>query len=240
MKAVLLAAGEGTRLRPYTDNRPKPMMELGGKPILGHNLALLHRHGVRDVIINLHHRADAITAFCGDGSQWGLHIDYSYEEELRGTAGAVKKVASMLSDPFFVLYADNLTGCDLTGLAAFHRRQGGIATIAVYESLDPTGSGIVELAADGRVLRFREKPGPGETFSNLANAGVYVLEPRVLEAIPEGAFTDFGRHVFPQLLSRGEAIFGWRTPPIVKVDTARMYEQTQAALTAGELLLPGQ
>ncbi|MCL4534270.1 MAG: nucleotidyltransferase family protein [Bacteroidetes bacterium] len=234
---MLLAAGEGTRLRPYTERVPKPVLPLAGKPILEHNLDLLRRHGVREVIINLHHHPDAVTSYFGDGSAWGMHITYSFEEELLGTAGAVKRVESLLEGPFIVLYADNLTGCDLAGLVAFHRQRGGIGTIGVYECPDPTVSGIFDLSEDGRVLRFQEKPPPHAVFSNLANAGVYVLEREVADYIPDGQFSDFGRDVFPDLLRRGKPLLGWRIPPIVKVDTVEMYERVQVDLATGRLRL---
>lgn len=214
------------------------MLPLAGKPILEHNLELLRRHNVTDVIINLHHHPDAVTGYFGDGSAWGMHVTYSYETDLRGTAGAVRKVASLLDGPFFVLYADNLTGSDLTGLAAFHRRRAGLGAIGVYECPDPTMSGIFELAEDGRVLRFQEKPSPDTVFSNLANGGVYILEREVMDHIPGDRFSDFGRDIFPALLRDGKSLFGWRIPPIVKVDTVEMYEGVQADLAAGRLRLP--
>jgi NDP-sugar pyrophosphorylase family protein len=214
------------------------MLRLAGKPILEHNLDFLRRHGINDVIINLHHHPEVITEYFGDGAAWGMRITYSYEPELLGTAGAVKKVEALLDNVFFVIYADNLTGCDLARLAAFHRQMGGIGTIGVYECPDPTVSGIFELAEDGRVLRFVEKPPPEEVFSSLANGGVYVLQRDVLDYIAVGRPCDFGRDVFPDLLRRGRPLYGWPICPITKVDTVEMYEGIQADLAAGRLRLP--
>jgi mannose-1-phosphate guanylyltransferase len=239
MKAMLLAAGKSTRLRPYTDRLPKPMVEIGGKPLLEHNLDLLRRHGITQAVINLHHMPEALTSYFDDGSRWGMQLHYSYEPELLGTAGAVRKMESFFRDDIFcVIYADNLTGCDLTGMIAFHRERGGIGTISVYECPDPTVSGIFGLAEDGRVLRFVEKPPPEQVFSNLANGGVYILEPGILEYIPDDRPYDFGLDVFPALLRQDRALYAWPITKFIKIDTVAIYESVQAGLAAGSLKLP--
>jgi NDP-sugar pyrophosphorylase family protein len=239
MKAMLLAAGKSTRLRPYTDRIPKPMIEIGGKPLLEHNLDLLRRHGITEAVINLHHMPEVVTGYFGDGSRLGMGLTYSYEPELLGTAGAVKEMEVKFRDaPFCVLYADNLTGCDITGMVAFHQAKGGIGTISVYECEDPTVSGIFGLDANRRVVRFVEKPPPELVFSNLANGGVYIFEPEVLDYIPAGRASDFGLDVFPDLLRKGLGLYAWPIQPIVKIDTVSIYESVQADLAAGELALP--
>jgi len=129
---MLLAAGKGQRLAPFTESIPKPMMEVGGKPILEYGVQLCAHHGIRDLIINLHHHPEIITGHFGDGFSWGVRITYSHEPVLLGTAGAVKKVADEFLDTFLVLYGDNLTTCDLGRLIAFHRNKGGAATVALF------------------------------------------------------------------------------------------------------------
>jgi len=186
------------------------MVLVAGKPILEYNLDLIVCHEVRDVIVNLHHRPQTIIEYFGDGSRWGVYITYSFEPQLLGTAGAVKKVQELFDGTFLVLYGDNLTTCDLTRLVAFHRASGGIATIALHYRDDPTSSGIVGLDRDNRITRFLEKPKPDQMFSHWVNAGLYVLEPQILDAIPLGQPSDFGRDVFPALLARGEALYGYR------------------------------
>jgi mannose-1-phosphate guanylyltransferase len=146
----------------------------------------------------------------GDGSRYGVHIDYSIERELLGTAGAVKKVAGLFNGPFFVWYGDNLSTCRLDRLWEAHRASGGVATIALHYREDPTQSGIVELDERDRIARFLEKPRAEEVFSHWVSAGIFVLEPEVLEMIPPEGAQDFGRDIFPALLERGAKLAGYR------------------------------
>ena len=238
MKAMILAAGQGTRLRPLTDCIPKPMVLVAGKPILEHNLELLARHGIRDVLINLHHQPRTIVDHFGDGSRWGVHITYSFEPELLGTAGAVKRVQEQFDSTFLVLYGDNLTTCDLSRLVIFHRAKGGIATIALHYRDDPTASGIADLDDQDRIIQFVEKPEPEQIFSHWVSAGILVLEPEVLDVIPDGTPSDFGRDLFPSLLARGEAISGYRMSQgehLWWIDTSEDLRRVKAIWEEGEL-----
>lgn len=210
MKAMILAAGQGTRLRPLTDRIPKPMVLVAGKPILEHNLELIAHHGVHEVVINLHHQPHIITEYFEKGSRWDVDITYSFEPELLGTAGAVKRVQEQFDSTFLVLYGDNLTTCDLSQLVAFHRAKGGIATIALHYRDNPSASGIADLNEQDRITRFVERPKPDQLFSHWVSAGILVLEPEMLDAIPDGTASDFGGDLFPSLLARGEAIYGYR------------------------------
>lgn len=210
MKAMILAAGQGTRLAPLTASLPKCMIPVGGMPILEHTLIRLRGHGVGEVIINLYHKPDVIPAYFGDGSRWGLRITYSLEDEPLGTAGGVKHAASFFDSPFLVLYGDNLSTCDLSRLARHHSKRDAMATMALYWRDDPTSSGIAEVNAEGSIVRFVEKPRPEEVFSNWVNAGIYVLNPEMLDLIPAGQPCDFGREVFPRMLAEGRAIYGYR------------------------------
>ncbi len=232
-KAMLLAAGKGTRLRPLTETVSKCMVMIAGKPILEHNVERLKSYGVREVVINLHYQPDSITAHFGDGSRLGVHITYSFEPELLGTAGAVRKVAAMFDAPFFVWYGDNLSDCRLDRLWHLHAARGGVATIALHHRDDPTQSGIVGLDTDDRILRFLEKPRAEQVFSHWVSAGILVLEPQALDAIAANESVDFGRDVFPKLLEQGEALFGYRMAAdehLWWVDTLADYASVQSAL----------
>lgn len=209
-RAMVLAAGLGTRLRPLTERTPKCMIVLGGKPLLAYTLEWLQRYGVTDVVINLHHLPDAVIGYFGDGTRCGIRITYAVERELLGTAGAVKNVASFFDSSFFVWYGDNLSTCRLDRLWAFHRTRGGAATIALYHREDVTQSGIIGMDERARVTRFLEKPARDQVFSRWVSAGILVLEPRVLEAIPAGKAMDFGQDLFPDLLARNEPVYGYR------------------------------
>ncbi len=208
MKAMILAAGEGTRLRPLTLTLPKPMVPIVGVPLLARTLAWLSEQGMTECAINLFHRPQSIPDTFGPEFQ-GVRLHYFFEDTLRGTAGGVKAAAALLRDaPFFVIYGDNLIHADLGCLWDFHRSHGGTGTVALFEHPNPTAAGIVGLDDAGRITRFVEKPPPDQIFSRWANAGVYVLDPTVLDAIPENEPSDFGRDIFPRLLDEGQVLHG--------------------------------
>lgn len=239
MKALLLAAGEGTRLRPLTDRVPKPMLPIEGRPLLEHLVGLLRAHGVSEIAINLHHMPEVVTQHFGDGSRFGVNLTYSYEEQLQGSAGAAKRLVRFLDEPFFLLYGDVLTDIDLTLLAERHRRSAAAVTLAVYEVDDPGRCGVVELDAGGRVRRFVEKPGPGESDSSLANAGVYCVEPDVLSLVPSDTPSDFGYDLFPRLLRSGRTVVAHRDPDAYYLDIGSIerYERAQCDARAGRVVL---
>ena len=213
MKAVILAGGEGSRLRPLTLGRPKPMTPLLDKPVLGHLLDLLRRHGVTDVALTLRCLPAAVTDHFGDGAGYGVKLTYFLEEEPLGTAGGVKSCAAFLGEEdFFVLSGDAVTDLDLTALARKHRSAGAVASLALARRRESTEYGLVHLDPRGRVLGFTEKPGWGEVDTELVNTGIYLLSPRVLDLIPEGQNRDFARDIFPALLERGELLCGWELP----------------------------
>jgi len=218
MKAMILAAGVGSRLSPLTLFMPKPMAPIANKPVMEHIIDLLARHGVKEIAANLHYLPDQIERYFGDGQRWGVRLTYSLERELLGTAGAVRRMADFLApqagaapdEPFWVLMGDALTDLDLTAMLQFHRQQRALATIALHEVEDPSRYGVVQLAEDGRVLRFQEKPKRAEAVSNLVNLGVYLFEPAILEKIPAGEVYDFGHQMFPRLLQEGADFYGYR------------------------------
>src|SRR5277367_542893 len=211
MKAFILAAGLGTRLRSLGLDVPKVMVPVGGKPLLEHHLELFKRQGIREFIVNLHYLPEKITDYFGDGSKFGVSITYSQEPELLGTAGAVKKMETQLrGGPFIVFYGDNLVHVDFASLIEFHRARKAVATVALFASPEPWTGGVVETDSNGRVVRFVEKPDPKQVSTNLISAGIFVLEPSVLENIPAGQFYDFGKDVFPKLLADGRPVYAMR------------------------------
>ena len=232
---MILAAGEGRRLRPLTGQVPKPMLPVGGRPLLAHLIELLRGHGVRDIAINLHHRPDAIIDYLGDGSGMGVRVAYSLEPTLRGSAGGVKRMAPFFGDgPFFVLYGDVLTDLDLTALLAFHRERCAALTMALYQPEALTDCGVVDLGPGQRVRGFVEKPAPGETPSSWANAGIYAVEPSVLRHVPPDRPFDFGADVFPLLLERDIPLFGFVSDALfLDIGTPERYRLAEAA--AGQM-----
>ena len=186
MQAVVLVGGEGTRLRPLTYAVPKPMAPLLGRPFIGWIIERLRAAGVEEVILSCCYLPEAIEAYFGNGRRFGVDLHYVFEEEPLGTAGAVKNAVHKVSGTTYVCNGDILTGVDLVALRDAHKRQGAIATIHTRAVDDPSQFGVVETDSTGRVLRFVEKPKPGETTATDINAGTYVLEPEALDAIPAG------------------------------------------------------
>ncbi|WP_217915287.1 sugar phosphate nucleotidyltransferase [Miltoncostaea marina] len=203
----MLVGGEGRRLRPLTDTRPKPMMRLVDRPFVAHQLDLLRRHGVRDVIFSCGYRPDALRAHFGDGASSGVRLRYVVDPEPLGTAGAIGNAAGLIDDePFLVLNGDILTDLDIGGLREDHARSGATATVVLTPVEDPSAFGLVRLHDDRSVEEFVEKPAqedlrPGEPFR--INAGTYLLDPGVLERIPAGRACSIEREVFPALAGDG-------------------------------------
>ncbi len=202
-----MAGGEGTRLRPLTERRPKPFVPIAGRPCLYYLLESLSEAGFKDTIITTCYRPEVFMDGVGDGSRFDLNIIYSLEDEPRGTAGGVKKVEPFIKDTFLVASGDLLVSCDLKAVMDQHKRSGALATMALTEVDNPTEYGIVGTDDDGRITKFKEKPKEEEVFSNLINAGIYVIEPEALEMVPEGQKFDFSRELFPKILEK-EGLFG--------------------------------
>jgi mannose-1-phosphate guanylyltransferase/phosphomannomutase len=210
MKAVVMAGGEGTRLRPLTSNRPKPMVPVANRPAMEHILRLLRAHDAREVVATLQYRAEAIEQYFGDGSDFGVELSYSVEPEPLGTAGSVRRCAGLLGgEPFLVISGDALTDFDLGAAVRFHLERRAAATLVLARVPDPLEYGVVIVDDGGRVARFLEKPGWGQVFSDTINTGIYVLDPSVLEAIPTDRPYDFSKDLFPRLLAEGAPVFGF-------------------------------
>jgi mannose-1-phosphate guanylyltransferase/phosphomannomutase len=208
VKAVILAGGEGTRLRPLTSNTPKPMMPLANKPMMEHIVSLLALHGFDEIVVTVAFLANQIRDYFGDGSDFGVTMRYATEDSPLGTAGSVRNAADELDDTFLVISGDVLTDIDLTAFVKAHRDAGAAASIALKHVENPLEFGIVITQADGTIERFLEKPTWGEVFSDTINTGIYVLEPMVFEHIPAGAVVDFSGDVFPALLEEGQTLHG--------------------------------
>jgi mannose-1-phosphate guanylyltransferase/phosphomannomutase len=209
MKAVVMAGGEGTRLRPLTSNQPKPMVPIVGKPCMEHILELLKQHGMEDVIVTVAFLPQAIRSYFDDGSSLGMNVSYSVEESPLGTAGSVRLAADRLDDTFLVISGDALCDVDLTQLVAFHKEKGSSVTIGLKSVDNPLEFGIVVTDDEGRIERFLEKPSWGQVFSDTINTGIYVLEPEVLRHIPTDRPYDFSKELFPLLLEMGRPMYGY-------------------------------
>ena len=210
-KAMILAAGEGTRLRPLTLNTPKTMLPIGDTPLIVHIIRWLKLFGITEIGINLHYMGNTISDYLDNGSRLGVQIEYSQEDKILGTAGGVKRMAGFFAkSPFVVVYGDVLTNFNLEKMMDYHMMTGALATIALVTVPNTNEKGIVELNKQGRMLSFVEKPPKGTEKSNLSNGGIYVLEPKVLDYIPEDGFSDFAFDIFPRMLNDGLPIYGYK------------------------------
>ncbi|MDQ1712770.1 MAG: mannose-phosphate guanylyltransferase / phosphomannomutase [Frankiaceae bacterium] len=210
MRAVVMAGGEGTRLRPMTANQPKPLLPVVNKPIMEHVLRLLRRHGLTETVVTVQFLASLIRNYFGDGDELGMSLDYATEVEPLGTAGSVKNAEDRLRGaPFLVISGDALTDIDLTALTEYHRKQGALVTVCLKRVPNPLEFGIVITDDDGRIDRFLEKPTWGQVFSDTANTGIYVMEPEVFDHVAEGQVVDWSGDVFPKLLAEGAPLFGY-------------------------------
>lgn len=212
MKAVVMAGGEGTRLRPLTLDVPKPFIRVAGKPAIEYALERLAEAGVKDIIVTTFYKPERLIDHLGGGARLGARIFYSVEDEAMGTAGGVAKCLPIIgNDTCVVLSGDVIADVDVKALLEAHRKSGAIASMALTEVENVSEFGIVGLDDTGRIVRFKEKPKtPEETFSKLINTGIYVLEPEALREVPQGETFDFSKQLFPKLLAAGKHIQGIR------------------------------
>ncbi|OPX43478.1 D-glycero-alpha-D-manno-heptose 1-phosphate guanylyltransferase [Ruminiclostridium hungatei] len=211
MKAVIMAGGEGSRLRPLTCNRPKPMVPIANRPVMEHIIELLKKYGINDIAVTLQYMPEIIKDYFGDGSEFGVNLKYFTEEVPLGTAGSVKNAEKFLNEPFVVISGDALTDIDLEKALAFHRDRGAVATLVLKRVECPIEYGVVVTDQTGKITRFLEKPSWGEVFSDTVNTGIYVLNPEILEYIEPNRMFDFSKDVFPVLLKEGRPMFGFVT-----------------------------
>ncbi|HEX6290812.1 MAG TPA: mannose-1-phosphate guanyltransferase [Herpetosiphonaceae bacterium] len=209
MKAVVMAGGEGSRLRPLTINRPKPMVPLVDRPVMAHIIELLKLHGITEIIVTVQYLANVIQDYFGDGTSYGVQITYSVEETPLGTAGSVKNAQDLLQEPFLVISGDALTDINLTEVINYHTSSNALATLTLKRVDNPLDYGVIITDEDGRIKQFLEKPSWGEVFSDTVNTGIYVLDPKIFEYFEPGQNVDWSKDIFPQLLKQGEALYGY-------------------------------
>src|SRR3954471_11578982 len=210
MRAVVMAGGEGTRLRPMTANQPKPLLPVVNRLIMEHVLRLLKRHGFHETVVTVHFLAALVRNYFGDGEELGMDLTYATEETPRGTAGSVKNAeAARRDEPFLVISGDALTDIDLTDMVRFHRERGALVTIGLKRVPDPLEFGIIIVDEEGRIDRFLEKPTWGQVFSDTVNTGIYVMEPEVFEHVADNDVVDWSGDVFPQLVKAGAPLYGY-------------------------------
>jgi NDP-sugar pyrophosphorylase family protein len=238
MKAMILAAGVGSRLDPLTRNIPKPMVPIINKPVMEHIVELLAANGFTQIMVNLHYHGDQIEKYFGDGSKWKVKIQYSTEDELWGDAGSVKRCESFFDKTFIVIGGDDLTDIDIKRLMKQHNEHNALCTIALSLVSDPAEYGIVLLNERGKITRFLEKPKGEVIFSNMANTGVYVFEPEIFEMIPKGEVYGFGNNVFPMLLEQKKRFYGYLTSSYWRdVGNLKQYQETHRDALQGKVYL---
>ncbi len=237
MKAVVMAGGEGTRLRPITASQPKPMLPVVNRPIMEHVLRLLRRHGFDETVVTVQFLASMVRNYFGDGEDFGMTLQYATEEAPLGTAGSVKNAEDALRDqPFLVISGDALTDIDLSELVRFHKESGALVTVGLTQVPDPLEFGIIIVDDDGRIQRFLEKPTWGQVFSDTVNTGIYVMEPEVLAEVAPGEVADWSGDIFPRLLERGAPLYGWVADGYWEdVGTHESYLKAQADVLAGRV-----
>ena len=229
MQAVIMAGGEGSRLRPLTSNMPKPMLPVANRPIMEHIIELVRAHGITDITATVQFLSSVIRNYFSDGSDLGVSLSYSTEDVPLGTAGSVLNAKELLSGTFLVISGDALTDLDLTKVIEFHRAKGSAATLVLKRMQDPLEFGIVMTDDDGKIERFLEKPTWGQVFSDTINTGIYVLEPEVLDLIPPDQPYDFSSELFPLMLEKGLPLYGYVTDEYwTDVGNTDAYLQAQA------------
>jgi len=238
---MILAGGLSTRLYPLTKLVPKPLVPVAGTPNAAHLLRYLKSYGFDDVAINVHYLAERIVETLGDGSQFGVRLQYSYEPELLGSAGGVKKIETYFGgEPFVVIGCDEVTDLRLDALLDFHREREAIATIGLVERDEVEQYGVVVLDDRGKIVGFQEKPEKGTERSRLVNTGVYAFSPAIFEHIPSGEFYDFGKQVFPSLQAAGERFYGYdaRDAYWADIGTPDEYRRASYDVVCGVVRIP--
>jgi mannose-1-phosphate guanylyltransferase len=238
--AVILVGGLGTRLRPLTLSAPKPMLPTAGVPFLTHLITRIQAAGVTHVVLGTSYRAEVFEKHFGDGSALGVELEYVLEPEPLGTGGGIRNAADLTSGTVWVLNGDVLTDADLSAMRTFHEARGSRTTIFLMPVPDPRQYGLVETAADGRLQRFREKPGPGEPIeTNMINAGVYLIDAALLARVPPRQVVSVERDVFPALIADGVPCYGWTGEAYWRdIGSPAAYHAAQLDLLAGQVKTP--
>jgi NDP-sugar pyrophosphorylase family protein len=240
MKSIVLCAGYGTRLGDLTTSIPKAMLPIGKRPLLEYILRNLKRHNFSEIVINLHFKAETIRGFVGDGSRFGLKVQYSYEENLLGTAGAVKKMERFLRDKasFLVHYGDIVTDQDFGQMLRFHQDRNALTTILLHQRKN--SNSVVQLNADNRITDFLERPSDADRQgieSNWVNSGIYICHPDIIDYIPPKQECDFPRDVFTRLVDSGR-LWGWPLSGYrCAVDSSKRLAEVRSAVASGRMTI---
>ncbi|PKM71763.1 MAG: nucleotidyltransferase [Firmicutes bacterium HGW-Firmicutes-16] len=240
MKALFLAGGMGTRLKPLTDDLPKPMVPIMNKPLLERSFENLRKCGIRDIVISTGYKSQYIQEYFGSGRKFGLNIEYICEDSPMGTGGAIKKTGHLFNDTFLVFNADILCNMDFTELIKYHKAKSAAVTIAVTRVDNPSLYGVIEYNKNGYAVTFTEKPEADKIKSNYINAGVYVFEPEALREIPEDMPTSIERETFPKILQNGHKIAVYNGCSYwMDIGTPQKYMQTHEDIMAGDCRISG-
>src|SRR3989344_231305 len=236
MKAIILAGGRGERMGKKTLNTHKPMLKIGGLPVLEHQINLLKRYGLKEVIILTHYLSEVIEKYFKDGRDWGMKISYFKEKEPLGTTGGIKEIANKLKDDFLVIYGDKMLDIDLTRVIAFHKNKKSACTLVSHPTSHLEDSDLVEIDKDQKIIAFHPKPHPSnQYFRNLVNAAIYIMSPKILRHIKRGVKADFGKDIFPKIV-RKEKMYGYLTAEYIKdIGTSARLIQVQKDYQKGKI-----
>lgn len=237
LKAVIIAGGLGTRLRPLTNTTPKPIVPVVNRPFVVHQIELLARHGVDEIIINLHYLSAEVKKALGDGREWGIKLHYSIEEQPLGTAGAVKNAEKFFDDSQLVIFnGDVLTDFNISAIAAYHEEKQALVTLTLTEVEDPTAFGLILTDKNGRVTKFIEKPSWDMITTHNINAGLYIVDPKIFRQVPKGQPYSFERELYPALLEQGAPIYGYPAKDYwLDIGNPLKYKEAHRAILKGEV-----
>lgn len=231
MKAMILAAGYGERMRPITDKIPKPLLSVNGKPILDYTLKLLKKNGIHEVVINIHHLPQMIVGAFGDGSSYGIKINYSYEKEVLGTAGGIKAAEIFLKDEtFLVINSDIIVNIDIKKVLEFHRKNSAITTMVLREDKEVERYGAIEIDSDGRVRRFLGRPEYNGSLplKRLMFTGIHIFEPDIFKEIPPDRYCGITEEIYPELMKRDAPVYGYEFNGYwIDIGTPERYERAK-------------
>ncbi|QII12875.1 putative mannose-1-phosphate guanylyltransferase [Candidatus Kuenenia stuttgartiensis] len=237
MKVVILAGGKGTRMGSLSQNIPKPMINIANKPILQYQIEIAKRFNLTDIILLTGYKGEVVEDYFGNGENWGVNISCYRETIPLGTAGAVKEVEDYLHDDFLVFYGDVIMDIDLKSVIRYHMKRKPIATLVVHPNDHPYDSDLIEVNNEGKVITFHSKPHKQDIFiRNLVNAALYILSPRIMNFLPKGTYSDFGKDIFPKLVNDGEIIYAYNTPEYIKdIGTLERLEEVERDIVSGKL-----
>lgn len=237
MKVVILAGGKGTRMGSLSQNIPKPMINIANKPILQYQIEIAKRFNLTDIILLTGYKGEVVEDYFGNGENWGVNISCYRETIPLGTAGAVKEVEDYLRDDFLVFYGDVIMDIDLKSVIQYHLKMKPVATLVVHPNDHPYDSDLIEVNNEGKVIAFHSKPHKQDIFlRNLVNAAIYILSPRIMNFLPKGTYSDFGKDIFPKLVNAGEIIYAYNTPEYIKdIGTLERLEEVERDIVSGKL-----